>query len=325
MTTVLVIGTFPAAVALGGPMESYELLLLFPAIIISALLFDSGNGIYATLLGAVLAAFALLPPRDEFALQSSSEVIALALFLGVGVFIALIVERLHVTLVNLANSYAQLESIANERAILMDELTHRTRNNLATIASLLRLQAKSADATSASVLSAAADRVHVLSRVHERLTIRGSRAVVDSREFILELCNDLKAVLIGTRPIALELSIESHPIGIQKAVSIGLAINELMTNALKYAFDDEQSGLIKIGFVRIDDEYRLSIADNGVGKGDRQLGGGLGLRLVGALATQLGGNLRIDDAKPGTIVTVTFLVPPAARQANGAPGAKVVG
>jgi two-component sensor histidine kinase len=289
-------------------MGGNPFLLFFPVIIVCGMVFDRGNGIFATLLSAVLAIYYLIPPYQALALNSD-DVVAVSLFIFIGLVMSVLVEALHLAYVNLEKSHAQIASSAHEQQVLMDELTHRMRNHLATIAALLRLQSRSVDEPAARAsLSTAADRVQIIAQVHDRLDIQGDRAVVDSRGYITDLCDDLKAGLIGLRPVALEIAIESHPIGIQKAVAIGLIINELTTNALKYAFPDEERGRIKISFERSGKEYHLIVRDNGTGMDGQQRGTGMGLKLVRTLAAQLGGDLEISDAQPGTRFVITFPV-----------------
>ena len=87
----------------------------------------------------------------------------------------------------------------------------------------------------------------------------------DSESFIAQLWEDLKQALIGLRPVEIELSAESHTIKMQEAVAIGLIINELLTNALKYAFPNNRKGIVQNSFARHGNEYRLAICDNGIG------------------------------------------------------------
>lgn len=320
-TAALVVLALAVHMALGNLMGGYPFLLFFPVIIVCGMVFDRGNGIFATLLSAVLAIYYLIPPYQALAMNSD-EVVAVSLFIAIGLFMSVLVEALHRAYVNLEKSHAQIESSAHEQQVLMDELTHRMRNHLATIAALLRLQSRSVDEPAAhAALSTAADRVQIIAQVHDRLGIQGDRAVVDSRGYITDLCDDLKSGLIGLRPVALELAIESHPIGIQKAVAIGLIINELLTNSLKYAFPDEKRGSIKITFERSDKEYHLSVRDNGTGMDGQQRGTGMGLKLVRTLAAQLGSDLEISDANPGTEFVITFPVaqPASADRARSSP------
>lgn len=306
-TVLLVILSLAARLAMGPKLEGYPFLLFYPAIILSGLLFDRGSGIIATLLSSAFFAYFLASPLYLFAVESTENLFALVLFMAVGIFMAVLGETIHVVVGKLEKVRARAESIADERAVLLRELTHRMRNHLATIGSLLRLQARATEEASAkAALITAADRVNVLGRVHERLAIQSGGAVVDSRTFINDLCDDLRAALIGLRPVALDLALEGHPISIQKAVAIGLIINELLTNALKYAFPGETRGTVNVSFARDGNQYKLTVRDNGVGVGEHRGGKGMGISLVRTLASQSGGDLEVWDAQPGAVFVVTL-------------------
>jgi two-component sensor histidine kinase len=156
------------------------------------------------------------------------------------------------------------------------------------------------------MLQVAAGRINALARVHRRLTIQNSHAVVDSAEFMTKLCDDLKATLAGLRPITVRLSVESHPIALQRAVALGLIINELLTNALKHAFPNGREGEIVVEFHNVGEAYRLCVRDNGVGLSGREASHGIGRQLVAMLVTQLNGRTDEQDAKPGTLFAITF-------------------
>lgn len=104
---------------------------------------------------------------------------------------------------------------------------------------------------------------------------------VDTSEFIASLCDDLSAALIGLRPITLVVDAESHLMPQERAVPVGLIMNELLTNALKYAFPDERSGTVKVRFWRDQDSFCLRVHDDGVGMTFKRTprGSGLGQRL----------------------------------------------
>ena len=86
----------------------------------------------------------------------------------------------------------------------------------------------------------------MLARVHQRLTIEDGAAVLDTKQFIADLCHDLRSSLVGFRPVTISVSAESHPITLQRAVALGLMINELLTNALKHAFPDGRPGQVEV-------------------------------------------------------------------------------
>jgi two-component sensor histidine kinase len=206
-------------------------------------------------------------------------------------------------------------SLPREKDLVLQEASHRFKNELAMLSALLRLQERSVeDETARTALASTADRVQVLARVHERLQRAEKAAVVDMREFIVALCDDLRMALIGLRPILMKVEAETHRLSQERAVAIGLVINELLTNALKYAFPEDRSGTVKVRFMRQEDGFCLMVIDDGIGipcerKPD---GSGLGQRLIRSMVMQLQGSVEFtpDSGAAGTIVTVRFPADP---------------
>jgi two-component sensor histidine kinase len=307
LTSVAVISMVLLGFAFDREFPGYALLLCFLAIILSSVIFDSGTGIYATILSAMGVAYFILEPSQSVWVNEKRDLIAIALFALIGFGTATLIEALHKAFITISKAHDALELAANRNKVLLHELSHRMRNDLSSIVSLLMLQASSSENKIAQeALMAAADRVRVLARVHTRLAIHDDNTVVDTGEFITELCEDLKVTLTGFRPIVLRLSVENRPIALQRGVALGLIINELLTNALKYAFPDGRAGEIVVEFGQCDENYRLTVRDNGIGLSHGQNPEGLGHRLVRTLAGQLNGNVDVSEADPGALFVITF-------------------
>jgi two-component sensor histidine kinase len=110
--------------------------------------------------------------------------------------------------------------------------------------------------------------------------------------------------VFGVRPVALRVQAQDVPLSSTQAVPIGLIINELVENALKYAFPDERGGDIRVEFEALGDILVLTVADNGIGMSPTRKTGG-GTRIIGSLVQQLGGQLE-QGAGPGTTVAARF-------------------
>ena len=188
--------------------------------------------------------------------------------------------------------------------ILLRELQHRMKNNLQVIVSFLALQRRQSTSEEARErIAAVMDRVLAIGLAHDQLSFKDSASSVDMHDYLKALCANIDP----RRPhIAIELVVEQASIPLDRAVPVGLIVNELVTNSIKYAFDDE-GGIITVT-LSIDEsigEATLSVRDNGRGMGGARPGA-FGLRLVESLASQLGGRYAHDEVEKGTQTTVTF-------------------
>ena len=307
LTGAIVAGVFLARwAAIPILPEGYPFLLFFVAILLSAAIFDGGAGLFATGLSALLAIRFFSSSPGDLAIEGARYFAALVLFIVIGAVMALILEVLHQAVARSQRALAKLERSEHSRALLLREFRHRTRNDLGSLVSLLLLRARTAPSDAAREgLREAAGHAMALARVHTRLaTANGEDMVsVDTREFIIGLCADLKAAQCGEglRPVALIVEAESHRLSAERAVQLGLVLNETITNAMKYAFPEDRAGVVAVRFVREHEDFVLTVSDNGIGlpaEGDLDRappasppdGSGLGTRLLRALAAQLRGS-----------------------------------
>ena len=199
---------------------------------------------------------------------------------------------------------------AHERVTaLLQELGHRVKNSLQIISSLVALEARyHVSGEGKEALERMGHRVAALARLYTALAETNSIAEVDSASYLRALCNDLIASV--QKPdgssIALDLDIDSGPLPIDRAIPLGLVVNELMTNAIKYAFPSEQGGKVGVAFKRAAGMLRLTVSDDGKGADPRRLDSGLGGRLVETFARQLGGQIEADSGTHGTIIRLTM-------------------
>jgi two-component sensor histidine kinase len=290
----------------GGAGDRYPFLTFIPVVFVCGTVLDRGNGFFATVLSAIAIAYYFVDPRYSLAIPPGDRG-AFVLFIVIGFAISSVVEALHVGLVALAIERENAQKAIRERGVLLDELSHRTRNDFANVVTLLNLQARSANAEAREALASAAERVQTIARVHRRLELRNDHVVVDTKSYINELCADLRLSRLAMRPIAIQCEAESHSLGLEKAVPLGLIINESVTNSAKHAFPDQRQGIITIDFRRVDDAYELVVADNGIGNGTVS-DPGIGNRLMGMLAAQLDSRLEIEQRSPGMAVVVLIPV-----------------
>lgn len=194
-----------------------------------------------------------------------------------------------------------LKTALKEKETLLREVYHRTKNNMQVILSLLKLQMASAgDGRLAHIFRDTEDRIMSMALVHEKLYTSRDLSRVDLGEYIPELaCSLIKSFEMADR-VALATDIEDIRLSIDSITPLGLIVNELMTNSLKYAFPGERTGEIKIAARLLEDgEMELVFSDNGVGlpEGmDYKRTETLGLKLVFNLSQiQLRGKLQMKN------------------------------
>ena len=173
---------------------------------------------------------------------------------------------------------------AHERiGMLLQELTHRVKNSLQLIASIVMTEARSvSSAEGKAALERVSHRIPALGQFYSKLTEADTFEAVDAATYLNELCRNLIASVYqdGDTFIMLKTDIESELLPTDRAISIGLIVNELVTNAVKYGFPGEANGTVTVTLKRLPGELRLTVADDGQGLDPRRADSGLGGRLV---------------------------------------------
>ena len=206
----------------------------------------------------------------------------------------------------------QIKASLREKEVLLREIHHRVTNNLQTISSLLRLQMRIIDDDRYSeIFSDIQNRIQVISLVHEKLYRSKDMANIDINDYINSL---IKVILQshGATTGRILVNVEHTDISfdIDKAVTCGLIVNELVSNAVKYAFPDRRSGEVRIAIHPLsDNEIELIVSDNGIGMQedlDIKKVESLGLQLVVILSEeQLKGKIELNRTE-GTEFRIKF-------------------
>lgn len=201
----------------------------------------------------------------------------------------------------------RFEALANERAMLINEVNHRVSNSLQLIASLLQVQsAAQSDMKSAQILLDAYKRVAAVARVHKRLYSSANVRFVDLADYLCGLVEDLRqSADQGGR--SLQFLASQTRIGTDFAIPIGLIVTELVINALKYAYP-VGDGPIRVKAERNGDLITVQVEDDGVGivETDWRKSRGIGNKIVMAMVEKIGGAINIERRPSGACITVTF-------------------
>lgn len=206
----------------------------------------------------------------------------------------------------------QILTALNEKQVLLKEIHHRVKNNMQIVCSIFRLQlGKIKDPRAAGILRDSQSRISAMALIHKTLYQPKDQSSIYFEEYIQELASSIfDSYEVDPERIALKTDLESVAMDIDTVTPCGLILNELITNSIKYAFPEGRKGEIAITFKRHDEEYLLSVSDNGVGLPPgmdiRELNS-LGLQLVTNLTEkQLWGRLEIASDAGGTTFKIFF-------------------
>ncbi|WP_265943953.1 sensor histidine kinase [Dechloromonas sp. A34] len=206
----------------------------------------------------------------------------------------------------------KLESALQEKTILLNEVHHRVKNNLQVISSLLNLQAThTSDPRLRAALGESQSRVRAMALTHQLLYERKDYSRIDLGEYLERLAQSLWGTYHESRAnvvLARALPDERQFVDFDRAISCGLVVNELVTNAFKHAFADGRGGEIRIELQESADELVLIVADDGAGlpEGfDLAKVSSLGLQLVPLFVEQIGGRFSLEP-RPGVRFAMVF-------------------
>jgi two-component sensor histidine kinase len=209
----------------------------------------------------------------------------------------------------------KLQAALDRHQVLLKEVNHRVKNSLQVVSAMLQLQANATgDHALSERLNEAASRVNAVGRAYERLAYNADNENIDLIEYLSEIIDDLRPTVA---PCEIELdSPEPIQFAADRAILVGLIINELVSNAGKYAYPDCPGGLIWVQAVRqsYQQSILISVRDEGVGlpvSFDPETSKRLGTRMVNALSKQLGGEITRRSASVGTDFALLIPLGPA--------------
>ena len=203
-----------------------------------------------------------------------------------------------------------LERLVTEKEYLVKEIHHRVQNNLYLISSLLESQTAYLRDEALFEIQKSQHRVEAISLIHQKLFLYGQLTDVEMSTYLWEIVSSLRDSLVTNEDLVFCLDLDPIQMDVSKAVTLGLIVNEAVTNAVKYAFPHNRTGKIDVALKQgLTGDYVLCISDDGVGlPSDYDAGNtkSLGMSLIEGLSRALQAALRIHSG-PGTTVEVVFV------------------
>lgn len=272
--------------------------LLLPGIFTTGIIFDRGSAFFATFLALAFATYLSAPSTQAY--EAYEQAVPLFLFGITGLAVAFVSEALRTTMERLIKA-------ERTKDMLLRELDHRTKNNMMSMASVLRLQARMAsNPETKDALRSSARRIQVMANIHDHLTPSSPDRAVNMSHYLEELCQKIEEMR-PTSGVAVRTTADEIVLPEKKALPLSFIVNELVTNSLKYAFPEGRDGVIDVA-LKSDGELVLAVSDNGIGR-DPHTKTGVGTRLVDVMVQQLDATMQCENANPGYRVSVRIPQP----------------
>ncbi len=220
-------------------------------------------------------------------------------------------QRVQERTAELARVNEHLRESLREKDVLLKEIHHRVKNNLQIVSSILSLQSNYIhDEKFLQIFQESQSRIKSIALIHELLYEKGHLAQIDFGAYLHDLVNNIFRTLGGDPGnIAYTVEADSALMELSSAIHCGLIVNELVTNAIKYAFPKGQRGEVRVELKNQDNnECILSVSDNGMGLPahlDLKTAKTMGLQLVDTLVSQIGAAVKVERNN-GTKFTLRF-------------------
>lgn len=247
----------------------------------------------------------LLINEPGITLDFTNEIIGLVL----SIFMLFGVRGIGSIFIERKTAEEKINSLLKEKELILKEVHHRIKNNMSTTYNLLVLQSDSSpDPETKKALDNAASRVQAMLALYEELFVSGHYSEVSIKKYLPLLAERIISNFPNRKIVALKVNSDEFTLNEKKISSLGLIINELLTNIMKYAFVGRDSGTILVELKKISDTILLTIEDNGNGMPANPgliNTSGFGLSLVDTLTKQLEGKIKFNG-RNGTKVTLEF-------------------
>jgi two-component sensor histidine kinase len=216
-------------------------------------------------------------------------------------------DKIEKTVAELNTTQASLVARNEENELLLKEIHHRVKNNLEVVSSLLELQSNQIDdPNTKDAMLASQNRVHSIGIVHQKLYQGENLGAIEMKDYFINLSESILDSFSANKRVQVECVMNSLNVDIDTAVPLGLIVNELLTNTIKYAFPEGRSGKVQIKLEQgANGNLQMMVSDNGVGKSGTIKGTGFGGQLIALLTRQLGGTIK-EDNNNGTHIFFEF-------------------
>ena len=209
----------------------------------------------------------------------------------------------------------QLDTKNRQNELLMKEIHHRVKNNLELVKSLIALQcAQMEDSASKDAMIESQNRVQSMGIIHQKLYQKENPGSIEMKDYFINLSENILYAFDAEDKVKIECAMQNLELDIDTAVPIGLIVNELLSNSIKYAFPENAKGIVQISLSQPNSGIlTLTVSDNGVGKinGQQPRGTGFGSQLVDLLNRQLNGEMT-EVTEKGTTIRFIFRITKAA-------------
>jgi two-component system, sensor histidine kinase PdtaS len=278
---------------MGGPFTVFVI-----CVFISTLLFGRLAGWMAVTLSVFLSAL-FFEPVGSFQLVHVGDLAQIELYALVAAVMVLIVDKIHRIILAQATANDTLVTESRHKSLQLREVAHRVANNFTSLDALLRQRAMASNDPKVKFgFEQASELVHIVARLNNRLSILDRRGIIDSQTSLAYVCDDLEACAPANIRVVCEA--ESHMLPLTWVISLGLIINELVTNSIKYAFPDNRDGTIRVAFSRDGNFLRLLVEDDGVGTVGKVKDTGMGFPLLQAFSENLKWTIEQRSDEHGT-------------------------
>jgi two-component sensor histidine kinase len=291
---IVLIALFPLYVALFSRLRTILILSAISFVFISSIIYFKSLPNYVSLISYT--------PQEIMGLQI---IYCLTAVISV-VFLSYFAKS------NLHTHKERLEESLNEKDALLKEVHHRVKNNLQVMSSLFNIQSRRLDTNSLSaeeIINTGQSRIQSMALVHQQLSASTDLKLISLAEYIANLVEHIQAIYhpLGEK-ITFKINAEGSYLDMEKLMPVGLIINEMITNSIKYAFLDHANPQIKISCKLDSTIFELEISDNGIGCEPSEIKTGIkgiGTQIIVDMARQLGGK-HIVEINNGVKHNITF-------------------